>query len=99
VFTNTHIYVVDDRSEVTLSEAAINFSQRYAGEISDGITLQAVPLESRVKPLQSVIEYFVDHVGAGREGALFGLELAVEVVKILSQCEGLLGVPSASLRR
>jgi predicted dehydrogenase len=98
VFTNSHLYVVDDRSDVALSEADIDFSQRYTGGIVDGLTMRAIPLEPRIEPMRNVLEYFVDHVAAGRQGNRFGLELAVATVAILSQCGELLGVPAANPR-
>jgi predicted dehydrogenase len=98
VFTNSHIYVVDDRSDVALSEADIDFSQRYTGGIVDGLALRPIPLEPRIEPMRNVLEYFVDHVSAGKQGNRFGLELAVETVEILSRCGELLGAPAANLR-
>lgn len=86
VFTDTQLYVLNQQASERLIEATIDFPRRYAGGIPEPLSWTPIALPSDRQPLASAVLYFLDGL-AGGDRHYFGTQLALDVTRLLAQCE------------
>ncbi len=90
VMTDQHVYLLDDLAPEKLVAAAVRYSERYA-EGAAGLP-ELLPLKvssADVPPMVQVISYFLDGL-AGADRSRFGTTLALDVTRVLAECDRLL---------
>ena len=86
VFTETRLYLWDNLGSERLTVAPIAFSRRYDGGVPEPLQRSPIPPTSGLPPMVSMITYFLDGL-AGGDRRYFGTELALNVTRLLAQCD------------
>ena len=87
VFTDTHLYRLDDMASPQLTVAPFTFAQRDEPRTQEeALVCEPILVPHSQPPLTSAVEYFLDGL-AGGDRTYFGTALAVEVVRVLAACE------------
>lgn len=87
VFTTSRLYVWDDLASAKLTCAPMRFFDRYGDD--QRMEWEALRVHSGLPPLVHMLSYFLDGISGG-DRALFGTEMAVQVMRLLHQCEAAL---------
>ena len=86
VFTDTQLFMFDDLATERLTVSRMDFARRYANGIPEPLEKRALALASTRRPMEHALTYFLDGL-AGGDRRYFGSDLALEVVRLLEQCE------------
>lgn len=89
VFTERHLYVLDDQASDPLTVSPIRFSARYRGGMPERLEPRVIPPASRLTPMESMLGYFLRGL-AGGDRERFGTSMALEVIRLLAACESAL---------
>lgn len=93
VFTDSHLYLFNDMALPKLTVSAVDFKKRYSGGIPDSLEMRPIEPLSTQSPLASVLTYFLEGL-AGGDRRYFGLDLALEITRLLEECDHLLHLAS-----
>lgn len=86
VWTDSQVYLFDDLASEKLRVSPCPFAQRYEGGVPDQLEFRTVRVPSLLTPMASMLSYFLDGL-AGGDHRYFGTAFALQVVRVLSQCE------------
>ncbi len=89
VFTDTRLYLLDDMASVKLTVSSIDFPRRYAGGIPEVLEKCPIMPTSGLLPMANAVTYFLEGL-AGGDRQNFGTELAIEVTRLLTKCDGVI---------
>ncbi len=89
VFTNTHLYQLDDLGSRPPTVSSIDVSARETDGIPAVLDPRPLTVASTLTPLASALCYFFDGL-AGGDRDYFGLERSVEITRVLAKCEELM---------
>lgn len=86
VITERRCCVLDEHAPEVLMSAPLPFADRYGSAAMGRLAPRAVAVESSQRPLASMLTYFSNGLNGG-DRTLFGTQLAVDVTRVLAECE------------
>lgn len=95
VFTDNQLFRFDDAPPPTISAAPFPYAQRYAQPVARELNERIIEVGSSKTPMETLLGTFAEGLSGGSK-ELFGLDLAVDVVRALADCERLLSKEHSS---
>lgn len=89
LFTDEHVYLLDDLASEKLTVLPFRFSRREVDGAPDPGQKRTIPIAPDLPPMANMIGYFLDGLEGG-DRRYFGTDLALEVVRLLDRCESAL---------
>ena len=86
VFTDRHLYLFDDTAVEKLTVSPFCLTDREATVGPCVLEKRGVPIASERRPLANAVSYFLDGLQGG-DRHYFGTAFALEVTRVLAQCE------------
>ena len=89
VVTDSGCYAWDELAADRLTASSVAFQRRYRDRVSEPLTSTTIPTHDEPPTMVRMLEYFLNGL-AGGDRRLFGTGLAVDVTRVLANCEELI---------